>query len=47
MTRRLYGPPNRDDGEWGFPTREGWQLRAWTFGNKLVVAGELPGSEWN
>ncbi|MTB51126.1 hypothetical protein [Lewinella sp. W8] len=44
----LLGPPNQGD-EWRFSpaqTRQDFTLAAWTFRNKLIIAGDLKGSEW-
>jgi hypothetical protein len=41
-----YGPPNAEGGEWRFPTAEGFDVRIWTFQNKLVIVGTLPGTEF-
>lgn len=41
------GPPNFRKSEWLFPTRGGYKLNVWTFGEKLIFAAILPGTEWD
>lgn len=46
VARELLGQPNSGE-EWAFDTGEGFLIKAWKFDKKLVVVGELPGTEWN
>ena len=44
---KVYGPPNAANGtEWRFPTKHGFDLRAWRYEDRLVIVGEVPGTEW-
>ena len=42
----LLGAPNFDNKEWRYDSGEGYQIWAWTFQNKLVIAAILPNTEW-
>ena len=43
----LLGKPNYENNtEWLLESGRGYQLRAWTFKNKLVLVALLPGTEW-
>lgn len=49
MGAELFGPPNHEGKEWLLsPEATGlsFTIKVWTFQNKLVIAGALPGSEW-
>lgn len=49
LARDLLGVPNGKDGEWRFSLQQkkkDYTLAAWVFRNKLVIAGNLEGSEW-
>ncbi|WNJ17095.1 hypothetical protein [Pontibacter sp. G13] len=49
LAREYWGAPNTEDGEWHFkPEDTGlkFQLAGWTFENKIIIAANLPGSEW-
>lgn len=43
---KLFGPPNLE-GEWLFEREDSFDIKAWTFMNKLVIVGVLPGTEWD
>jgi hypothetical protein len=45
LSREMYGSPNADD-EWLFDTKEGFDMMIWTYENKIILAGKLPGSGW-
>lgn len=48
IATKLLGAPNQGD-EWRFSpgqTKQDFNLAAWTFKNKLIIAGDLEGSEW-
>ena len=40
------GPPNHDESDWRFESGEGFIIRIWLYENKLIFAGEIPGTEW-
>lgn len=43
----LYGPPNHKEREWRFPVKgESWQVAVWAHEERLYVAAEMPGTEW-
>lgn len=45
--RKYYGAPNANNAtEWRFPSEEGFEIRAWCYQNRLVIAALLPGTEW-
>lgn len=49
LANELVGYPNTKDGEWRFSSKETKQpftIAAWTYQNKFIIAGTLPGSEW-
>lgn len=49
LANELVGYPNTSDGEWRFlskETRQPFTIAAWTYQNKFIIAGTLPGSEW-
>ena len=49
IARELFGPPNFNETKWLFkPADTGldFEISAWTFQNKLIIAGALPGTEW-
>lgn len=44
---RLLGQPNFENNtEWIIGSRQDYKIRAWKFENKLVMAAQLPGTEW-
>ncbi|MCF7793390.1 MAG: hypothetical protein K9N09_06545 [Candidatus Cloacimonetes bacterium] len=45
LAKERYGKPNSDE-EWLFDSREGFDIKIWTFNQTIVVAGKLPGTEW-
>lgn len=45
ITRR-YGPPNHNTYEWKFVSGENFPIRAWKFEERLVIIGEIEGTEW-
>ena len=45
---RLLGKPNANNGtEWLFDSRQGFKIQAWLHENRLVFAGQIPGTEWS
>jgi len=42
----LLGEPNYDGSEWRYDSGEGYQIWAWTFKTKLIIAAILPNTEW-
>jgi hypothetical protein len=49
LTNELMGYPNAKDGEWRFSskkTKQAFSIAAWTYQNKLIIAGAMEGSEW-
>ncbi|MEM6273293.1 MAG: hypothetical protein AAF998_28050 [Bacteroidota bacterium] len=44
--RKRLGTPNYKDREWRLSSAEGFLIRAWLYEEKLIFAGELPGTEW-
>ena len=44
---RLLGPPNSENAtEWELNSRQGYIIKAWKFENKLVLAAQIKGTEW-
>jgi hypothetical protein len=43
--QQMYGNPNYED-EWRFDVNKDFELMIWTFDRTLVIAGNLPGTEW-
>lgn len=43
----LYGKPNYNNDEWNFDSKEGYDIRIWTFNHKIVIAAFIAGTEWN
>lgn len=41
----VYGSPNRNQ-EWQFDIGESFPIRIWTYQNRLIIAGIIPGTEW-
>lgn len=46
VAAELLGEPNHEGKEWRYDSGEGYQIWAWTFQKKLVIAAILPGTEW-
>lgn len=49
LANKLWGNPNHEDAEWRFSPEETGQaftIACWTYKNKLIIAGDLKGSEW-
>lgn len=49
LGRELFGPPNFNNEEWRLKpgdTGLDFEVAAWTFQNKLIIAAAWPGSEW-
>ena len=46
VANELYGKPNFKEKEWKFDSGEGYPIRVWTYQNKLIIAGFMPGTEW-
>jgi hypothetical protein len=46
VAQKLLGTPNHEEGEWMYYGGEGFMIHAWTFKNKLIIVGKLPGTEW-
>lgn len=49
LALKLLGDPNDESGEWRFyPEETGFPftLAAWTYKNKLILAADIKGSEW-
>ena len=44
--RKKLGTPNYKDREWRLSSAEGFLIRAWLHDEKLIFAGDLPGTEW-
>ncbi|MCB9674767.1 MAG: hypothetical protein H6737_06595 [Alphaproteobacteria bacterium] len=43
----LYGPPNHEADEWRLPVKGAdWELAVWTHHDKLIVAAQMKGTEW-
>lgn len=42
---RRYGPPNAGT-EWLLDSGSGFNIRVWIYGQKIVLAGEIKGTEW-
>jgi hypothetical protein len=42
---RLFGEPNVDGEEW-FIERKPHDLKAWKYGDKLIITALIPGTEW-
>ena len=45
--RKKLGVPNFNDREWRLSSAEGFLIRAWLHEEKLIFAGEIPGTEWD
>ena len=46
--RENLGAPNHANGkEWLYDSGEGFEIRIWTFQNKLVIAAAIAGCEWD
>ncbi|RMG58246.1 MAG: hypothetical protein D6722_23810 [Bacteroidetes bacterium] len=43
---RLLGPPNHEEDEWMLDSQDGYRINAWTYQNKLILAGKIAGTEW-
>ncbi|MBK8556192.1 MAG: hypothetical protein IPL65_10705 [Lewinellaceae bacterium] len=45
----LFGAPNHptEEGGWILSVKDDYNLIAWAFDNKLVIAANIPGSEWD
>lgn len=47
VAKLLLGTPNYEDSqEWLYDSKEGFDIQAWTFQNKLVIVGKIAGTEW-
>jgi hypothetical protein len=46
VAKKLFKSPNHPEGQWRYRTRDGLEIWAWTFQNKLIIASPLPGTEW-
>lgn len=45
-TAKRLGSPNHSANEWRLSSAEGFVIRAWLHEDKLIFAGEIPGTEW-
>ncbi len=49
VANKLLGSPNVENNEWRFfsdKTKQKFTMAMWVFKNKLVIAGDIQGSEW-
>jgi len=46
FAQKEYGYPNTGT-EWLMDSKKGYNIRIWLFENKLVLAAEMKGTEWN
>ena len=49
LANKLLGSPNAENNEWRFfsdKTKQKFTMAMWVFKNKLVIAGDIQGSEW-
>ncbi len=45
LANEMYGKPNNDE-EWIFDSQEGFDIMVWIYEQKVIIAGKLPGTEW-
>ncbi len=46
FVEKLFGKPNFGGKEWHFVRENNFEIRVWTFNNKLVIVEVLPDTEW-
>ena len=49
IANKLFGSPNAENNEWRYfsdKTKQKFTMAMWVFKNKLVIAGDIQGSEW-
>ncbi len=46
IAKSKLGNPNYEEKEWLFDSEKGYKVRAWTFKQKIVLAANLKGTEW-